>query len=130
MSPKAQYGIADLVQLTGISRRTIRYYVQRGLVPPPQGAGRGHYYEAEHLERLQHIRDLQNRGKTLDDIRALINGSLGLDNAPLPEIDVVTRIRIRDGIELFISPGAVRPTPSEVRALAAAAARIFTEKPG
>jgi DNA-binding transcriptional MerR regulator len=35
------YAIGDLAELAGVSRRTIRYYVQEGLVPAPLGLGRG-----------------------------------------------------------------------------------------
>ncbi|MBA2355458.1 MAG: MerR family DNA-binding transcriptional regulator, partial [Acidobacteria bacterium] len=38
------YAIGDLAALGGVSRRTVRYYVQGGLIPPPEGLGRGNHY--------------------------------------------------------------------------------------
>ena len=35
----ALYAIGELADLGGISRRTVRYYVQEGLLPPPRGLG-------------------------------------------------------------------------------------------
>ena len=50
------YGIEELAELGGVTRRTVRYYVQRGLLPTPLGTGRGPHYTPAHLERLIHIR--------------------------------------------------------------------------
>jgi DNA-binding transcriptional MerR regulator len=49
------YGIKELAEVGG-TRRTARYYVQRGLLPTPLGTGGGHHYTLAHLERLIHIR--------------------------------------------------------------------------
>ena len=65
----ARYTIDDLVALTGVSRRNIRYYVQEGLLPPPAGRGRGGFYYDSHLERLRRIRALQDQGLRLATIR-------------------------------------------------------------
>lgn len=68
-----RYSIRELVEATGIPRRTIRYYVQRGLIPAPEGAGRGHFYTEEHRVGLQRVRALQARGYSLDEIAAASN---------------------------------------------------------
>lgn len=65
-----KYGIAELAALGGVSRRTVRYYVQRGLLPAPSGTGRGKHYGEEHLERLIQVRRWQEEGKSLGDIEA------------------------------------------------------------
>ena len=39
-----RYSIGAIAEKTGISRRTVRYYVQLGLIEPPVGKGRGSYY--------------------------------------------------------------------------------------
>src|SRR6266849_5215767 len=64
------YGIKELAELGGVTRRTVRYYVQRGLLPTPLGTGRGPHYTAAHLERLIHIRTLQETGVPLAEIAA------------------------------------------------------------
>ena len=56
-----------------VTRRTVRYYVSQGIVPPPQGAPKYARYPFGHLVRLVAARCLQDRGLTLDQIRARIN---------------------------------------------------------
>jgi DNA-binding transcriptional MerR regulator len=69
------YGIKELAELGGVTRRTVRYYVQRGLLPTPLGTGRGPHYTSAHLERLIHIRTLQEAGVPLAEIAARLNGA-------------------------------------------------------
>src|SRR5262245_11820018 len=68
------YGIEELAALGGVTRRTVRYYVQRGLLPTPLGTGRGPHYTPAHLERLIHIRKLQEAGVPLAEIAAQLDG--------------------------------------------------------
>src|SRR5437660_10607797 len=68
------YGIAELAERGGVTRRTVRYYVQRGLLPTPLGTGRGPHYTSAHLERLIHIRKLQEAGVPLAEITARLDG--------------------------------------------------------
>ncbi len=68
-SNQGQYGINELAVLGGVSRRTVRYYVQRGLLPTPTGTGRGKHYTQEHLELLVRIRHLQEEGVSLAEIQ-------------------------------------------------------------
>lgn len=62
--------INDLVERSGVPRRTIHFYVQQGLLPAPAGAGLAARYSAEHLIRLAAIPVLRRRGLRLDEIRA------------------------------------------------------------
>ena len=126
--------IQDLVDLSGVSRRTIRYYVQRGLIPPPDGAGRGHYYTRDHLEQLQRVRAMQQAGHSLNEIAALIGDVsdavkgmvLTLEAAspaprhaaPVPEVQLTTRVHVADGIELLVSPPSKMPAPAKLAELA------------
>jgi DNA-binding transcriptional MerR regulator len=61
--------IQDLCDQTGLPRRTIHFYTQQGILPPPQGSGLGARYQAEHLLRLKLIPVLRKQGLRLDDIR-------------------------------------------------------------
>ncbi len=67
------FGIDELADAAGVSRRTVRFYVQRGLLPVPRGLGRGRHYGGEHLRTLRRIRALQEDGVPL----ALIARQLG-----------------------------------------------------
>ena len=65
----ARFTIGELATRGGVSRRTVRYYVQRGLLPAPLGTGRGPHYASEHLEALVRIRDRQRAGVSLEVIK-------------------------------------------------------------
>jgi len=64
--------IADLAEATGISSRTIRYYVSLGFLPRPTGFGQGARYTRVHLHRLYAIRALRRQGLGLEDIGATL----------------------------------------------------------
>ena len=126
--PERKFSIGELVQASGVSRRTVRYYVQRELLAPPEGAGRGHFYRERHLERILRIKELQSRGLGLEQIRVRLEGGEAADaepEAPSPRIELATRIYIANGVELLLSHGTVPPRPAQVRALAEAAVRIL-----
>jgi Ca-activated chloride channel family protein len=62
--------LEELAEKAGVSPRTVRYYVQRGLLPAPVFKGRDTVYGAEHLVRLKAIRKLQDKFLPLDAIQA------------------------------------------------------------
>jgi DNA-binding transcriptional MerR regulator len=64
------YKLDELARATGMSSRTVRYYVQRGLVPPAEFRGKDTAYGHEHLVRLRAIRRLQEAFFPLDAIAA------------------------------------------------------------
>ena len=64
-----ELSIGELAKASGVTRRTIRYYVELGLLPPPEGAGRAAVYGDEHLERLRRIQELQATRLSLEEIR-------------------------------------------------------------
>lgn len=68
------YQIRDLAKKAGVTNRTVHYYVARGLLPPPDGAGVGTTYREEHLLRLQLIKRLQEQYLPLDKIRQILTG--------------------------------------------------------
>lgn len=70
--PEPQWRIDDLARQAGLTVDTIRYYAREGLLPPPTAAGRHKLYGAEHLERLERIRELQERRFSLAAIRAVV----------------------------------------------------------
>jgi DNA-binding transcriptional MerR regulator len=73
MKPK-RYTIEELGNISGFTRRTIRYYIQEGLVKPPAGRGRGGFYFDSHLETLHRIRLLQAEHLGLKAIQEILKG--------------------------------------------------------
>jgi DNA-binding transcriptional MerR regulator len=53
------YSLKDLADATGLEERTVRSYIERGLLPGAQARGRAATYSKEHLSRLQIIRSLR-----------------------------------------------------------------------
>ncbi len=72
---RGRYAIGDLARLAGVSRRTIRYYLEEGLLDPPLGRGRGRNYDERHLRRILQIRTLQEQGLSLSDARRALRGA-------------------------------------------------------
>lgn len=102
------YGVEELAERAGVSRRTVRYYVQRGLLPAPLGVGRGKHYSEQHLATLVHIRDQQAAGVSLEDIAVRVSGAAGArevfaePSAAEPRQSGWTRILLLDGVELHL----------------------------
>lgn len=55
-----------------MTARNIRAYRERGLLPEPELRGRKGFYGPDHLTRLRLIRELKDRGFSLESIRHLI----------------------------------------------------------
>ena len=78
----AGYSIGEFARKAGVTRRTIRYYVELGLLPPPESSGRGAAYSPEHLERLETIKHLQEARLSLDEIRDQLAVNASPDATP------------------------------------------------
>jgi len=83
MSEERTYTIGSLADTAGVSRRTVRFYVQRDLLPPPEGLGRSAHYSDEHLARLLEIKALQEEGIPLDEIHGRLRRKRA-PSAPVP----------------------------------------------
>jgi DNA-binding transcriptional MerR regulator len=118
--------IEELASRGGVSRRTVRYYVQRGLLPRPTGVGRGRHYTEAHLERLIEVRRLQEAGVPLAEIASGPSAP-----APVPESSIEARawwrVVLADGVELHVR--GRRPSAETVSALKAALAREEDPEP-
>jgi DNA-binding transcriptional MerR regulator len=73
----SEYTVDEVADLTGTTVRTIRWYQSEGLLPSPRRSGRVAVYDAEHVARLESIRDLQAHGLTLTAIRRLLDRAPG-----------------------------------------------------
>lgn len=79
----AEYTIDELAAHTGVPSRTIRFYQSKGALPKPEIRGRKAVYTDAHVERLELIGTLQDRGLRIRAIRDLVvridSGELALD---------------------------------------------------
>lgn len=70
-----EYKLDELADAAEVSVRTVRYYVQRGLIAPPIFRGKDTVYSSGHLLRLKLIKKLQDeRFLPLDAIAQELEG--------------------------------------------------------
>ena len=63
------YDLAELSDRARVTPRTVRYYIQQGLLPAPGATGPGAKYGEAHLNRLRLIHRLQQAHLPLAEIR-------------------------------------------------------------
>jgi len=70
------YSLTELAEASGIEERTIRSYIERGLLAGAQTRGRGASYSREHLSRLLVVRSLRRARPNigLSEIRIFLQG--------------------------------------------------------
>lgn len=129
---KHTFTLDELAALVELPRRTVRYYIQEGLLDRPLGAGRGAHYGTRHLEQLLEIRKWQNAGLSLERIRELLVGDPETEG-PVPpprrrragSIEVWSHLVVDEGIELQIDPRQAGLSPEQVRAFAREVMAIY-----
>jgi len=120
-TPTKTFTIDDIASLAELPRRTVRYYIQQGLVDRPIGEKRSAYYTDNHLQQLLTIRKWQDAGLSLDRIREILASP---DGSPLPParprgagtVEVWSHLVVADGIEITLEPGRAGLSPEQVRA--------------
>ncbi len=119
MNDAPRYSIDDLCQLTGLTRRTIRFYIQSSLLARPHGERRGAWYGSEHLERLIAIRKWTSAGLSLEGIAALL-ADASSEIPPLRPlragtVEVRSHLTVAAGVDVVVSPERTRLTPEQLR---------------
>lgn len=61
--------IGELSARTGVSRRSLRYYEQRGLLDAERTEAGWREYDASAVTRVRNVQDLLRAGMTVDDIK-------------------------------------------------------------
>ena len=65
--------LEDLSTITGLSLRTLRFYMQEGILEGPDTHGKNARYSQKHLDQLEVIQRLKNLHVPLQEIRHLLN---------------------------------------------------------
>ena len=130
-SGEKTFDIEELAALAGLPRRTVRYYIQEGLVDRPSGSRKGATYGGRHLEQLLSIRRWKDSGLTLERIRQLLeeqaSPSPGVERPRGPgTVEVVTRVVVAHGVEILLEPHTSGMTPEQVRSFIAAVAETHS----
>jgi DNA-binding transcriptional MerR regulator len=127
MTDAVRYAIGDLAELASVSRRTVRYYVQEGLLPAPLGVGRGNHYGQEHLDQLLRVKALQEAGHSLDEIKRGPGQRVHRQHRALPpetepeapvERTLWRRVSLARGVELHVASTVRLPSPGKLHDLA------------
>lgn len=124
------YSIEELATLTELPRRTVRYYIQQGLVDRPIGEKRAAYYTASHLDQLLTIRKWQNAGLSLDRIGEILSGpDAGMLPPPRPRgpgtVEVWSHLVVTDGLEITLEPSRAGMSPEDVRTFFRGVAALY-----
>ena len=101
MSAVEEMRMGELAERAGLSVRTIRYYISRGLLDGPVRHGRAAAYTQEHLEKLRKIKELKDDGKTLREIGHVLDSPGGGDNLGRPT--KWQRYRVAEDVVVYVS---------------------------
>jgi len=117
-----RHTIDELSTLVELPLRTVRYYIQLGLVDRPIGEKKAAYYTAAHVDQLLTIRKWQNAGLSLERIREILAApEAGLLPPPRPRgagtVEVWSHLVVADGLEITLEPGRAGLSSEDVRAL-------------
>ncbi len=128
------FSIEDLSRITGLTRRTIRYYIQQGLLAHPVGERRAAHYLASHLETLLRIRRLAAEGFSLEAIGKKLNEDDRNEHAasartPIPgTARTCIHIAIAAGVELTVDPAAAKMSAEDLRKIMAQITELLSSK--
>jgi len=125
-----EFGITELCTLADLSARTVRFYIQQGLVSRPSGEKKGAKYNKSHLDQLLSIKKWRAAGLSLERIRELLTEPNSNDVPLRPKwpgmVEVWSRIHIADGVELNIEPNRAGLAPEELRAFLRQVMEVYT----
>lgn len=129
ISEDRSYTLDELCVLVELPRRTVRYYMQVGLVDRPEGETRAARYFQRHLDQLLTIKKWTQAGMSLERIREVLDAERQ-PQLPVPQrrpgsVEVWTHLLITDGVELKIEPGRAGLTPEQVRELLRQTMAVF-----
>ena len=125
------FSLDQLCTLADCPKRTVRYYVQLGLVDRPVGETRAARYGRRHLEQLLQIRQLTESGVSLERIREVLGGNA----PPLPpkarapgSVQVRSHVWVAPGVELQIDPQEAGLPPEDLHSFVQAVMSQWSQR--
>ena len=125
----SQYSLDQVADLAGVNPRTVRYYIQLGLVDRPIGETRAAHYTWQHLKQLLQVRGYTEQGFSLERIGELMRGA---ETPPLPavlarpgSISVRSHVHLAPGVDLVVDPEQAHLSPEQLRSFAREAIAAF-----
>ena len=131
MNTAKTYTLEEVASLVELPRRTVRYYIQSGLVDRPEGIAKGAYYTQQHVEQLLLVRKWQLAGLSLERIGEVMKQPTSGPLPPAPRragtVEVWSHLVVADGIELTLEPGRAGLSPEQVRAFFRAVTQAYEQ---
>ncbi|MFB7592158.1 MerR family transcriptional regulator [Streptomyces sp. NPDC056169] len=91
--------IGDAAAAAGTTPRALRFYEQRGLLPPPDRTATGQRrYGPDDVARVRVVRELLSLGLTVEDVRACV------DRLPLLDAATIRARQVPEGVCFRASP--------------------------
>ena len=131
MNELKPFTLDEIAALVELPRRTVRYYIQSGLIDRPRGVGKGAYYTQRHVEQLLLLRKWQLAGLSLERIGELLKQQATGPLPPTPRragtVEVWSHLVVADGVELTLEPSRADLTPEQVRAFFRAVTQAYAQ---
>lgn len=131
MNEPKTFTLDEIAALAELPRRTVRYYIQSGLIDRPKGVGKGAYYTQHHVEQLLLVRKWQLAGLSLERIGELLRQQATGPPPPTPRrpgtVEVWSHLVVADGVELTLEPSRAGLTPEQVRAFFRAVTQAYAQ---
>jgi DNA-binding transcriptional MerR regulator len=101
----AAYDLSEWCDLAGVTPRTVRYYIQQGLLPSPGSSGPGVKYGEGHVRRLRLIRRLQREHLPLSEIRRRLRSLTDDEVGRALEMPATVRSPVADYVQQVLQAG-------------------------
>ena len=98
-----EFTVDELASRAGMTVRNVRAYASRGLIDAPRLEGRTGFYSTQHLQRLQLVRQLLDRGYTLSAVEKALRSTPV--SAAGPTLDLISMLDLpsEDGADEIMS---------------------------
>ena len=131
MNDQQTFNLDEIAALAELPRRTVRYYIQTGLIDRPQGVGKGAFYTQHHIEQLVLVRKWQLAGLSLEKIGDVLKQQASGPLPPTPRrsgtVEVWSHLVVAEGVEVNLEPGRAGLSPEQVRAFFRGVTRLYQQ---
>ena len=131
MDDPKTFSLDEIAALAELPRRTVRYYIQTGLIDRPQGVGKGAFYTQHHIEQLVLVRKWQLAGLSLEKIGEVLKQQASGPLPPAPRragtVEVWSHLVVAEGVEVNLEPSRAGLSPEQVRAFFRGVTRLYQQ---
>jgi DNA-binding transcriptional MerR regulator len=119
MDGETLYSIGDLARRTGLAVKTIRFYSDRGIVPPTDRSPTGHrLYGIDAVARLDLVRTLRDLGLDLSTIRKVVDREVSLSEVAAAHAEALAAqirlLRLRRAVLTAVAKRGSTPEEMEL----------------